>query len=103
MNAREWERFAGFFADQGLITTRPGAAELLTNELLPARAAASRRARPRRSRMPSVISTTPEVVRGRLSAKRRLPQAASRSGGPWPTEPCQRASAKLPARPRNGA
>ena len=25
------------------------------------------------------------------------------SGGPWPTAPCQRASTKLPARPRNGA
>ena len=35
MNGREWEAFAGFFADNGLITTRPGAAELLTNELLP--------------------------------------------------------------------
>ncbi len=35
MNPAEWERFAGFFADRGLITTRPGADELLTNELLP--------------------------------------------------------------------
>ena len=33
MNGREWERFAGFFADHGLISTRPSAAELLTNEL----------------------------------------------------------------------
>ncbi len=35
MDAAEWERFAGFFADRGLIGTRPGAAELFTNELLP--------------------------------------------------------------------
>jgi putative hydroxymethylpyrimidine transport system substrate-binding protein len=35
MNGREWERFAGFFADRGLIGTRPQASELLTNELLP--------------------------------------------------------------------
>jgi putative hydroxymethylpyrimidine transport system substrate-binding protein len=35
MNGREWEQFAGFFADRGLIGTRPQASELLTNELLP--------------------------------------------------------------------
>ena len=35
MDASEWEEFAGFFADRGLITSRPSAAELLTNELLP--------------------------------------------------------------------
>jgi putative hydroxymethylpyrimidine transport system substrate-binding protein len=35
MSPREWEEFAGFFADRGLIGTRPAAAELLTNELLP--------------------------------------------------------------------
>ena len=35
MDGREWERFAGFFADRGLIGTRPAASELLTNELLP--------------------------------------------------------------------
>jgi putative hydroxymethylpyrimidine transport system substrate-binding protein len=35
MNAREWEGFAGFFADNGLITTRPTAAEMFTDELLP--------------------------------------------------------------------
>jgi putative hydroxymethylpyrimidine transport system substrate-binding protein len=35
MDAREWERFAGFFADRGLIATRPTAGELRTNELLP--------------------------------------------------------------------
>ncbi len=35
MDGREWERFAGFFADRGLIGTRPGASELLTNDLLP--------------------------------------------------------------------
>ena len=35
MNPREWEDFAGFFADHGLISTRPGASELLTNDLLP--------------------------------------------------------------------
>jgi len=37
MNPREWEAFAGFFADHGLISSRPGASELLTNELLPGR------------------------------------------------------------------
>lgn len=35
MDGREWERFAGFFADRGLISTRPGADELRTNALLP--------------------------------------------------------------------
>ncbi len=35
MEGREWERFAGFFADRGLISTRPTAAQMLTNELLP--------------------------------------------------------------------
>ena len=35
MNGREWTDFAGFFADHGLISTRPGASELLTDELLP--------------------------------------------------------------------
>jgi putative hydroxymethylpyrimidine transport system substrate-binding protein len=35
MDRREWEAFAGFFADRGLIGTRPAADELLTNELLP--------------------------------------------------------------------
>jgi putative hydroxymethylpyrimidine transport system substrate-binding protein len=35
MDGQEWERFAGFFADRGLIGTRPQASELLTNELLP--------------------------------------------------------------------
>ena len=35
MDRREWERFAGFFADRGLIESRPTADELLTNELLP--------------------------------------------------------------------
>jgi hypothetical protein len=35
MEGTEWERFAGFFADRGLIGTRPAASELLTNELLP--------------------------------------------------------------------
>jgi putative hydroxymethylpyrimidine transport system substrate-binding protein len=35
MNPREWEDFAGFFADHGLISSRPTASELLTNELLP--------------------------------------------------------------------
>jgi hypothetical protein len=37
MNPREWEAFAGFFADHALISSRPGASELLTNELLPGR------------------------------------------------------------------
>ena len=35
MNAREWEAFAGFFADNGLISTRPTADEMFTDELLP--------------------------------------------------------------------
>jgi hypothetical protein len=35
MSPREWEAFAGFFADNGLISTRPTAADMLTNELLP--------------------------------------------------------------------
>jgi len=35
MDGREWEQFAGFFADRGLIGTRPTAAEMLTNEWLP--------------------------------------------------------------------
>jgi len=37
MDAREWEEFAGFFADQGLISSRPTAAEMFTDELLPGR------------------------------------------------------------------
>ncbi len=35
MSAREWEAFAGFFADNGLISTRPTAEEMFTDELLP--------------------------------------------------------------------
>jgi putative hydroxymethylpyrimidine transport system substrate-binding protein len=35
MSPREWEAFAGFFADNGLISTRPTADEMLTNALLP--------------------------------------------------------------------
>lgn len=35
MDPREWERFAAFFAERGLISDRPNADELLTNELLP--------------------------------------------------------------------
>lgn len=35
MAPQEWERFAGFLADRGQIEARPGAGELLTNELLP--------------------------------------------------------------------
>jgi putative hydroxymethylpyrimidine transport system substrate-binding protein len=35
MDPRQWERFAGFFADRGLIETRPAADDLLTNDLLP--------------------------------------------------------------------
>ena len=35
MSAAEWERFAGFFADRGLIATRFGAEDLFTDELLP--------------------------------------------------------------------
>ena len=37
MDAREWEAFAGFFADQGLISSRPTAPEMFTDELLPGR------------------------------------------------------------------
>ncbi len=37
MDPAEWEDFAGFFADTGLIETRPTAGELLTNEHLPGR------------------------------------------------------------------
>ncbi len=37
MDAGEWENFAGFFADRGLISDRPAASELLTNSLLPGR------------------------------------------------------------------
>jgi putative hydroxymethylpyrimidine transport system substrate-binding protein len=37
MNGREWEAFAGFFADHGLISTRPSADEMFTDELLPGR------------------------------------------------------------------
>jgi putative hydroxymethylpyrimidine transport system substrate-binding protein len=37
MSAREWEAFAGFFADNGLISTRPTADEMFTDELLPGR------------------------------------------------------------------
>jgi len=35
MNPREWEEFAGFFADSALVERRFPASELLTNELLP--------------------------------------------------------------------
>jgi hypothetical protein len=35
MDGAEWEKFAGFFADNGLISTRPTADEMLTNDLLP--------------------------------------------------------------------
>jgi putative hydroxymethylpyrimidine transport system substrate-binding protein len=35
MDPKDWERFAGFFADQGLIHSRPSAADLLTNDYLP--------------------------------------------------------------------
>lgn len=34
MDPRQWERFAGFFADRGLTEQRLGAEDLLTNELL---------------------------------------------------------------------
>ena len=37
MNAEEWEDFAGFFADRGLISDRPASSELLTDSLLPGR------------------------------------------------------------------
>ena len=36
MDPQEWERFAGFFADRGLISTRPTADDMLTDDLLPA-------------------------------------------------------------------
>jgi putative hydroxymethylpyrimidine transport system substrate-binding protein len=35
MDGAAWEKFAGFFADEGLISTRPTADEMLTNDLLP--------------------------------------------------------------------
>jgi putative hydroxymethylpyrimidine transport system substrate-binding protein len=35
MDPAEWEEFAGFFADRGLIERRPTADDLLTHELLP--------------------------------------------------------------------
>jgi putative hydroxymethylpyrimidine transport system substrate-binding protein len=35
MDPVEWETFAGFFADRGLIERRPTADDLLTNDLLP--------------------------------------------------------------------
>jgi putative hydroxymethylpyrimidine transport system substrate-binding protein len=37
MDPGEWEEFAGFFADAGLIESRPTAGELLSNEHLPGR------------------------------------------------------------------
>jgi hypothetical protein len=35
MDPGEWEEFAGFMADQGLIEELPDVSELQTNELLP--------------------------------------------------------------------
>jgi putative hydroxymethylpyrimidine transport system substrate-binding protein len=35
MDAKEWEEFTAFLADEGVIATRPPATEALTNELLP--------------------------------------------------------------------
>ncbi len=35
MNEREWEEFAGFLADEGVITTLPEPGDALTNDLLP--------------------------------------------------------------------
>jgi putative hydroxymethylpyrimidine transport system substrate-binding protein len=35
MDGAAWERFAGFFADRGLISTRPTADEMLSNDYLP--------------------------------------------------------------------
>jgi putative hydroxymethylpyrimidine transport system substrate-binding protein len=35
MSPREWEEFAGFFADNGLNSTRPTADEMFTDDLLP--------------------------------------------------------------------
>ena len=37
MNAREWVEFGGFFADRNLISTRPAASEMFTDDLLPGR------------------------------------------------------------------
>jgi putative hydroxymethylpyrimidine transport system substrate-binding protein len=37
MDPREWRRFIGFFADRGLIHSRPSPDELLTDDLLPGR------------------------------------------------------------------
>jgi putative hydroxymethylpyrimidine transport system substrate-binding protein len=35
MDPKEWERFAQFFADQGVIKALPAADDVLTNDLLP--------------------------------------------------------------------
>ena len=35
MNIGEWQQFAGFMADEGLIAVLPEPGEMLTNELLP--------------------------------------------------------------------
>ena len=35
MDAREWEEFAGFMADEGLIAEPPEDGRVLTNDLLP--------------------------------------------------------------------
>jgi putative hydroxymethylpyrimidine transport system substrate-binding protein len=37
MDAKEWVEFGGFFADRGLISTRPSAAQMFTDDLLPGR------------------------------------------------------------------
>ncbi len=37
MDAREWVEFGGFFADRGLISSRPQASDMFTDELLPGR------------------------------------------------------------------
>ena len=35
MNEREWEEFAGFLADEGVIGALPETGDVLTNDLLP--------------------------------------------------------------------
>ena len=37
MDSREWERFAGFFADRGLISDPADGREMFTDDLLPGR------------------------------------------------------------------
>ena len=92
MDGREWERFAGFFADRGLIGTRPAASELLTNELLPDEArsrsalrpparAAAPGPRPRASGRGRSCRRGPGTARrGRSTPRPRRPSPGARAG-----------------------